>query len=307
MRRAERPIRPDHPLLRWGKWRIIGTFWGVQAAVVFVLLLLWLWQAGTVDGKQGFPLGKLEELWELLEVVQSRGMWILWGLVCLVLMLLQGVLLLPVRRPRARLSRGMPVLLSVGASALCAGLLVVGIVYGVAASLIELHQLTAEVNEYGLEFEDVLLILGAVLVLGWVAAAPLLWVFCSRRLRAGATHEMALHAVASRVFLGTAIEAAAIMPLDIMIRRRTECYCVTGSFAALTVCLGVGLIVLGPMVLLPFIAARRARWRNKRCDACGYDLSDLLTPRRTIERCPECGSGWRGGAGAEPAALVEKP
>ena len=91
------------------------------------------------------------------------------------------------------------------------------------------------------------------------------------------------------LFLGTIVEAAAVIPLDIMIRRKTSCYCAEWTFFSLTALWSVGLLVLGPAVcLLPF-GRRRKRINQGRCPACGYDRHGLDDETR----CPECGAGWR--------------
>jgi rubrerythrin len=53
--------------------------------------------------------------------------------------------------------------------------------------------------------------------------------------------------------------------------------------------MSVGIVALGPAVLLPILSRRRKRWYAGRCDACGYDMTG--TP--SADRCPECGAGWR--------------
>ena len=123
------------------------------------------------------------------------------------------------------------------------------------------------------------------MLIAWAVATPLLVVFLSRGKR-----ETRLGRLASLLFMGTVVEAAAIVPLDVMMRRKTDCYCDTGTFYALSACGTVGLFALGPAILLPILAKRRKRWYLGHCDVCGYDMS--ATPRAA--RCSECGAGWRG-------------
>lgn len=129
---------------------------------------------------------------------------------------------------------------------------------------------------------------------GWPVSTLLLIAFVRRGPR-----ESRLSRIASMIFLGTAVETAAVIPLDVLVRKRSTCYCGEGTFWALMLLGSAGLFALGPAIyLLPF-GRRRKRWLQGRCEVCGYDMK--ATPG--ARRCPECGSGWRGGAreGAEMA------
>lgn len=101
--------------------------------------------------------------------------------------------------------------------------------------------------------------------------------------------------VASVLFLGTAVETAAVLPLDVVVRRRSTCYCGESTFWSLVILGAVGFFALGPVLYLMPFQKRRRRWLGGRCEVCGYDMRS--TPR--AERCPECGSGWRAGPGGE--------
>jgi hypothetical protein len=124
----------------------------------------------------------------------------------------------------------------------------------------------------------------AVFFLSWAVATPLLLAFLRRR-----DHESGLARISSRLFLGSVIEAGAVIPLDVMVRRKASCYCGEGTLWALTMCWGVGTLVLGPAIWLIPLAGRRKRWYAGRCEACGYDMSGCLH----APSCPECGAGWR--------------
>ena len=117
--------------------------------------------------------------------------------------------------------------------------------------------------------------------------------FCSRGLKSGKRHEALLGRIAATLFVGTLVEAAAIMPIDVMYRRKQDCYCFAGTFGAYALLLAAGLLTLGPAILLPVLARRRKRWYGSCCDCCGYDMTGLIGASRVIDRCPECGAGWR--------------
>lgn len=121
-------------------------------------------------------------------------------------------------------------------------------------------------------------------VVGWMIATPLLIAFMRRGPR-----DSRLARLASLIFLGTVIETVAVLPIDFVIRKRTNCYCEQGTFWALMILGSVGAFALGPAVYLLPIGRRRRRWLLGRCEVCGYDMA--ATPK--AERCPECGAGWR--------------
>ncbi|MCC6675962.1 MAG: hypothetical protein IT436_02345 [Phycisphaerales bacterium] len=199
----------------------------------------------------------------------------------LVIFLVGTGLLTPVLAWRCR--RGAPVWMSLAV----AGLAIAALVSALAFAVMELYEQIAggDVEETTLAW----IVLAPVLVT-WPVATPLLIAFVRRGDR-----DSRLARISSMLFLGTAIETAAILPLDIVVRRRSNCYCGEGTFWSLVLLGSVGLFALGPAVYLLPLGKRRRRWLNGCCEVCGYDMR--ATPR--AERCPECGAGWR--APASPA------
>ncbi len=126
------------------------------------------------------------------------------------------------------------------------------------------------------------LILGSI-ALAWTVGTPLIWAFVRRGPR-----ETRLQRLASLLFLGTVVEAVAVIPLDVMVRRKTDCYCGEGTFWSLVLCGSAGFLMLGPGVFF-LLGRRRRRWLAGRCEVCEYDMSGCMD----AERCPECGAGWR--------------
>jgi hypothetical protein len=172
---------------------------------------------------------------------------------------------------------GLPVGLSVALCALGAAIMAAAGVAAVwAAARLVLDD--DDINKWALAS------MSAVVLISWAVATPLVLAFVRRR---GA--EEGLSRISSRLFLGTMLEAAAIIPLDVMIRRKTDCHCEEGTYWALAGCWAVGLFALGPVIFLVPLSKRRKRWYAGRCDACGYDMSGCLT----ADRCPECGAGWK--------------
>lgn len=182
-----------------------------------------------------------------------------------------------------RVRDGMPVRLSVVIAAMYAAVLfggLVGIVWSVPRLVYGDSEWISDVTT-GFMCSGVLV--------AWAGATPVVYSFTRRR---GA--EDGLARLSSRLLLGTVVEAAAAIPLDVMIRKKTDCYCEEGTYWALSACWGVGAFALGPAIFLVPLSKRRKRWLWGRCEACGYDMTGCMS----AERCPECGSGWKAPATA---------
>lgn len=191
---------------------------------------------------------------------------------------LQGLFLLPVRKPGLK-PTARSVWMTIGTAGLAAAVLFTGLFM----SMVEVCLTLLEIHFPGLDpgaFWMTLAVMGAA----WAVATPLLISFTRPHQR-----ETALGRIAAGLFTGTLVEVVAIVPLDVMIRRKHDCYCIAGTFVALVLCGGVGLFALGPAIYLPILARRRKRWYAGHCAVCGYDMSG----NPGADRCPECGSGWR--------------
>ncbi|MCA9290965.1 MAG: hypothetical protein KDA25_07540, partial [Phycisphaerales bacterium] len=124
----------------------------------------------------------------------------------------------------------------------------------------------------------------ALLVAGcWLFWSGLLLVFCTER-----NPRALLSRLVARLFAGTLIEILAVLPIDIMVRRRTSCYCFTGSYAALCLAGAAALWLAGPGAFLLLWSKRRRTWDELHCPACGYEKGPRPGPA-----CPECGLSWR--------------
>jgi hypothetical protein len=86
---------------------------------------------------------------------------------------------------------------------------------------------------------------------------------------------------------GTLIELLVVLPMDIMVRRRTSCYCWSGSYYALCTAAIATLWLAGPGVVIALRSRRRRLWSETHCEACGYEKGP-----RPAEACPECGAAW---------------
>ncbi|MCA9285063.1 MAG: hypothetical protein KDA22_07615 [Phycisphaerales bacterium] len=208
-----------------------------------------------------------------------------WGLVyvvgpVVVVTALQAMFLLPVRP--VRLVRDGPsrsLRWSIASSAFIAALLVLGL----AGALVEAGQWLVAGEEFAVEDGIVWWILPlAVLPVSWFPLSILLARFARRGRSA-----TALDRLAAAVFAGTVAEVLVVLPLDVMVRRRTNCYCSTGSAHALWLA-SVALVWLtGPGIFLAVTSRQRRRWFDDECPKCGYRRGP--SPG---DRCPECGSPW---------------
>ena len=247
-----------------------------------LMLLIWLAQTGLAWVG---PLIVVQQWQDAADYLFSREAITLALVAGASLAVLQTLFLWPVRKPGLkRTSRSVWITLALVAFAgvaLLVGLIAAGI--EVALTLFN----APELLEWEVVFWGLVVMQGA----GWVTATPLLVAFARRE-----RHEGTLARWSAMLFSGTIVEVVAIVPLDVMVRRKNDCYCAAGTFWALAICGGVGLFALGPAIYLPILMKRRKRWYGGHCEICGYDMSG--TPN--ADRCPECGTGWRASGERSP-------
>lgn len=128
---------------------------------------------------------------------------------------------------------------------------------------------------------------------GWFAAAALLavagswlgWTFLLLVHQRDPWPDRAIGRWARLLLAGTILEVVLILPIDVMVRRRTDCYCSAGTFFALVLS-AAGLVFLaGPGAFLALTRRRRRGWRRDRCARCAHRLGP-----RPGACCPECGA-----------------
>jgi hypothetical protein len=88
------------------------------------------------------------------------------------------------------------------------------------------------------------------------------------------------------LFAGSFIEFLLTIPLTIMVARRSDCYCETGSFFALVFSLIASIWLFGPCLVIVLFWRKRP-WCKDHCTKCGY-------PRqvRNADACSECGAKY---------------
>jgi hypothetical protein len=265
------------------KWWLVGLFWLVQGAAIYFITPAFIASAANVSPSTK-NLGTFG--WhDYAEVLLSLE-WLNWAVIMIpVISIAQFVFVWPVHRPAPKRERGWPVWRSLGVAALAIAALSTALMAAVSQATYSATGFDIAVKT-GIRINTMYIGIAWCLV-SWAIATPLLIRFCKRGPR-----ESLLARISSRLFVGTVVETAAIIPMDVLVRKRESCYCFAGTYAALLICGGVGIFILGPAIFLPILVKRRRRWFDGNCEWCGYDMR--ATPK--ADRCPECGMGWRGEA-----------
>jgi hypothetical protein len=283
-------------ITRTPKWALLLVFWLVQGAVLYLLQgLLYVTQSevegfstgrlsdGTIAGEREHQMLGRWPTWEAYADLLTATEFILWmsgGIAAITVA--QAIFVWPVRRPGTTGPKGK----GLRGSLCVAGAAIGTLAFAAAAALYGLadeydHRAAQAVDDLPVpQLALVAMIVGT----GWLVATPLLFAFVK-----GGRKETVLTRLSRRLLLGTMVEVALLIPLDVMVRRKTDCYCWSGTYWALTVCGAVGVFALGPAVFLPLAAKRRKPWYAGHCGVCGYDM----TGRMDAPKCPECGTGWR--------------
>ena len=126
---------------------------------------------------------------------------------------------------------------------------------------------------------------GSIAVIGaWIVGGAL-WAIFLRR--AGSSRNPAgLDLLLRRILAGTAVELVLGLPIALLIRRRSECYCSTATFFNFAFGTAALLWICGPWSVLFLTRKARANWSRTACASCGY-------PRRSGgSECSECGQAF---------------
>jgi hypothetical protein len=219
--------------------------------------------------------------WEM-----SGGVWLGIGVPAAVIAITQWVFILPVvstrppTRGRAHSLRG---------SMIVAGLMAGVLTFALGCGLIGLIQLVgasaavadpADVEPPGAWLAIVALFM--VLAISWALWSLALLSFARRRMGRGV-----LSRTIGLLLGGTIVEVIVVLPIDVMIRRRTDCYCGTGTFFAMVLSAWALLWLAGPGIVIAACSKRRDAWWDLHCESCGYAKGPSPGAR-----CPECGHEW---------------
>lgn len=212
------------------------------------------------------------------DIVLDASWWSTVGPIALVLVGTQVVFLIPVlakRPPKAVRSRPLVVSLFIG------GAVAAGLTLGLALAA---GEFSATVLEWSFDLDDTFTeALFVVLLVGsWAFWSAVLLVFCR-----GIWADRMLGRVVGLLIGGTLLEVLVVLPLDIMVRRRTDCYCFSGTFFGLCLATGATLWLTGPGIVIALTSKKHRQWRELHCFRCGYAKGPSPGPV-----CPECGYAW---------------
>ena len=222
----------------------------------------------------------------------DEGLFTSWGILSLTLPALlvvgtQIIFLLPVFAKRLGVAgQGRSLKRTVCAAGLVGGFLFTGLIL----SFLELFRVWEPVGEWITDESEILdwdmpavfVVFWASIVVGWLLWLPILFIF-ARRAGPRRFHERLIVVLLA----GTVLETLVIVPIDVMVRRRTDCYCGTGTFFALCISIWAWLWLTGPGIVLAITAKRRRLLAETHCVNCGYAKGPSPGPV-----CPECGYAW---------------
>lgn len=217
---------------------------------------------------------------DIIDVLDDPEWWVYGGMIAAVSVALQAVFLLPMfgrQPPRGERSRSLLVSLCLGAFLTTA--LMVGLYFG----LVNLLQLLFPENPI-LDHDR-----------PWFASITLLiflggwgfWTVCLLVYVQDIWADRILGRMVRLLLVGTALEVLLVLPIDIMVRRKTSCYCGELTFFALCIGVAAALWLSGPGIVIALLSKKQRGWRKTHCGHCGYPKGP--TPS---EMCPECGFDW---------------
>jgi len=117
------------------------------------------------------------------------------------------------------------------------------------------------------------------IVLSWSVWAFVLW----HRIKIKHHSPDFLGRIAGRLFAGSIIEFLLAIPFHVMVEKKSDCYCSTGTFGALILSFMAGLWLFGPFVFM-LVFWRKRPWTKSHCKHCGYPQKVV-----TAQECSECG------------------
>lgn len=272
------------------RWKLLLS--GLPAYFLILLGTSFLaWAALLSDSWQAF--------FDAFEIMLEPRNWPALCIAPAVIAITQFVFLIPaIRFRRGRSSHGRSLIASIALLSLIAAAMTVGF----ACGLLELfgpwtrNVPSNATNMFSPDLGDqnwFPATFWITLVVGWILWSLVLWRFVRR----GSRPVDRLGRLAGIMLGGTIIEALAIAPIDVMVRRRTDCYCNTGTFFALAFSTTAAIWLAGPGVFIAVTSKRRRGWFETHCEECGYDKRGSSSPR-----CPECGFHWSADAAIRRSA-----
>ena len=281
------------------RWPVLALLWVIYTAIISEVG--WILCAMVGLSGETSALEIFDDWDELFMPFVDRELapWVF--IPCAVLTITQVLFLLPVvASPRAGSNHKRSLMVSVVAAGFCGSMLAAGLMF----ALVEVYGFVAGVRdpmENVIEPNDELFFAvggwWAPVIVSWLLWTPLLICFTRKQMQT-----RLLSKLLTILFAGTVIEVLVVLPLDIMVRRKTQCYCGTGTAASLSFSVAALLWLAGPGIALAIFSKRRRLWLETHCASCGYEKGP--SPG---EKCPECGNGWQEGLRAKPQAAISKP
>ncbi len=275
----------------WRRWTV-----RLIAAVAYCAFLMagaTIFLSTLMEGWEGFRKG-VGTVFLPGEWVYNEGWWwILCGGPAIVMVATQWLFLVPVgfARPKDG-TRSRSLTLSIAMIAIVVAALTAGLIYAVGEAIILARggNDVLEVwgpQESGPVWRQTLgwFIMPYFLVpITWLLWLPVLMIFARRAFARGRWGR-----VVGLLLGGTILEVLIVIPLDVMVRRRTDCYCGTGSFLSIALSTFAFVWLVGPGIIIPLTSTRRRLWAESHCLNCGYAKGPKAG--RGSE-CPECGQSW---------------
>jgi hypothetical protein len=254
------------------------------AAVMYLLLGVVITVLFSTDASDSFA-GVLEDLWSVLSF--GRDLDPVLGSAVAVLVAAQAVFVLPIVRVQTAAgdrSKSMIASLIVGGLvaslltvALFLGLLTVPVLFTDGPPGTDKVVVSIFGDQAASEIEWALL---GVVALGWLFWSGMLLIY-TRQIWS----DTALGRLSRVLLAGTVAEIIILIPIDLMVRRKSDCYCSEGSAWSLIASAWALLFLAGPGIMLALTAPKRRTLRRGKCVKCGYLVGP--SPSRL---CPECGA-----------------
>ncbi|RLS99863.1 MAG: hypothetical protein DWI17_00935 [Planctomycetota bacterium] len=169
------------------------------------------------------------------------------------------------------------------AVAVLMGSVICGLIMGALIEGVLALMTSTEEEFYALQRLSAIAVISAVIG-AWIVGGAL-WAFFLRR-SASSRNPAGLDLLLRRILAGTAVELVLGLPIALLIRRRSECYCSTATFFNFAFGTAALLWICGPWSVLFLTRKARANWSRTACASCGY-------PRRSGgSECSECGQAF---------------
>ncbi|MCZ6811901.1 MAG: hypothetical protein O7D97_07845 [Planctomycetota bacterium] len=244
----------------------------------FLSTLLWVLVMAPMEGWAVWGEGLVDAFpW-----VDEPNWWVVAILPALLIATTQYLFLAPVFDVRLRVQKGgRPLMRSLIGAAFVGAL-------GMTALLLALTDVVGllrnnQAREYDNEW-SLFAIIFTTLACSWLIWTPLLAIFSRRR-----PHRTTPGRLVGLLLGGTIAEMVVIIPVDLLVRYRGQCYCATASFHGTWLAVLALLWLTGPGIVLAVTSRRRRAWLAHHCANCGYAKGPSPGPV-----CPECSYAWVG-------------